>query len=233
MNIATARSSGASASTLTLTPQFAAAHNLKNLLHRQHVFLLSDETKLAEHQRLSLASLRKAQELTKGKDPKTLEADFSTPTVMLGEFAPTKADEDNATDADEKLVEGGEVIKRQAALFPSIRPPKSGEANDASATGVTKDGGAVSLGSGRGALTAAYAPGKVKVEVLISTAGEVVFAHVVQGRSDLNGAAIAAARAWKFKPATFEGQPVQLSGVITFDLRPGGSRPKTTEGKKP
>jgi TonB family protein len=71
-------------------------------------------------------------------------------------------------------------------------------------------------------------PGKVKVEVLISTSGEVVFAHVVQGRSDLNGEAVMAARKWKFKPATFAGQPVQLSGVITFDMKPGRASPTPT-----
>ena len=92
-------------------------------------------------------------------------------------------------------------------------------------TGVTREGGAYSLGSGRGALTAAYTPGTVKVEVLVSTTGEVVFVRIVKGRHDLDGAAIIAARKWKFAPATFEGTPVQMSGVITFDMKPGG-RPK-------
>ena len=80
------------------------------------------------------------------------------------------------------------------------------------------------MGAGRGALTAAYSPGTVKVEVLVSKTGDVVFAHVVTGRDDLNGAAVLAARRWKFAPATFDGTPVQLSGVITFDMRPPGSK---------
>jgi TonB family protein len=101
---------------------------------------------------------------------------------------------------------------------------------------VTAGGGAYSLGAGRGALTAAYTPGIVKVEVLISAAGDVVFAHVVDGRHDLNGSAVMAAREWKFEPAKFEGKPVQVSGVITFDMKPergsGGDKEKGRQGDK-
>ncbi|MBI1761742.1 MAG: energy transducer TonB [Acidobacteria bacterium] len=209
---------------------FTEAHTLKSLLHSEHAFITEAAKKVEEHQRQSLKSLRRALELVKDKDPKTLSADFGSPTVIIGEFAPTKADEDKAPAPDHKLVEGGEVLKRATPVFPSILPAKNAAGGD-NTTGVTKDGGAVSLGGGRGALTAAYAPGKVKVEVLVSMLGDVVFAHVVQGRSDLNAAAITAARKWKFKPATFEGKPVQLSGVITFDMRPG--RPAATPTPKP
>jgi outer membrane biosynthesis protein TonB len=55
----------------------------------------------------------------------------------------------------------------------------------------------------------------------------------VQGRSDINAAAVAAARKWKFAPAKFEDHPVQLSGVITFDLRPGGGRAAAKPTPKP
>jgi TonB family protein len=207
---------------LSITSSFAEAHTLKSLLHNEHALTTEAEKKIAEHRRLSLSALRKAFDLHKGKDPKTILADFGAPTVIVGEFAPTQIEEDRALTPKHRVIEGGEVLTRVSAVFPSIRPAKAADAGE-NTTGVTKEGGAVSLGGGRGALTAAYAPGKVKVEVLVSTAGEVVFAHVVQGRSDLNGAAINAARKWKFKPATFEGKPVQLSGVITFDMKPGRS----------
>ena len=70
----------------------------------------------------------------------------------------------------------------------------------------------------------------MKVEVLISTTGEVVFAHVVDGRADLNGAAILAARGWRFAPPRFEKTPIQVSGIITFDMKPGARKatPKPT-----
>lgn len=216
---------------LSISATFAEAHTLKSLLNTEHSFIAETDKKISEHRRLSLNSLRKVLELIKGKDSKSLAADFGTPTVIVGEFAPTKIEEDRALTPEYKVIEGGEVLARVPAVFPSIRPAKSANAGE-NTSGVTKDGGAVSLGGGRGALTAAYAPGKVKVEVLVSTAGEVVFAHVVQGRSDLNGAAVVAARKWKFKPATFEGKPVQLSGVITFDMRPGrasGTPPPPTK----
>lgn len=219
---------------LTISGTFAEAHTLKSLLNTEHSFIAETEKKIAEHRRLSLNSLRKALELVKAKDPKTLAADFGTPTVIVGEFAPTKIEEDRALTPEYKVTEGGDVLARVPAVFPSIRPSKNTDAGE-NTTGVTKDGGAVSLGGGRGALTAAYAPGKVKVEVLVSATGEVVFAHVVQGRSDLNGAAVVAARKWKFNPAKFEGKPVQMSGVITFDMRPGRSSgtPPPSPPKKP
>jgi TonB family protein len=205
---------------ITLVGNYAEAHNLKNLLHSEYLFFISNEKKLVEHRRAALAALRRTFELMKEKDPLKWAADFGTPTLLVGEFAPTDAEAEKTTERMSKLLEGGEVVKRAAAIFPSIRSAKAADPSDASGSGVTKEGGAYSLGSGRGALTAAYAPGKVKVEVLISTSGEVVFAHVVQGRSDLNGAAVVAARKWKFSPAKFEGKPVQVSGVITFDMRP-------------
>ncbi len=205
---------------LSISASYAEAHTLKSLLNSEHSFIAGTEKKIAEQRRLSLNSLRKALELVKAKDAKDRAADFGMPTVIVGEFAPSKIEEDRALTPEYKVIEGGEILARVPAVFPSIRPAKNAEAGE-NTTGVTKDGGAVSLGGGRGALTAAYAPGKVKVEVLVSTTGEVVFAHVVQGRSDLNGAAVMAARKWKFKPATFEGKPVQMSGVITFDMRPG------------
>src|SRR6185436_2765814 len=201
---------------ITLIGSYTDAHNLKGLLHGEYLFFSSDEKKLAEHRRLAFAALRRTYELMKEKDPLKWAADFGTPTVLVGEFAPTDAEAKKVSEPISKLIAGGEVVKREAAIFPAIRSAKTTDPSDPSSSGVTKEGGAYSLGSGRGALTAAYAPGKVKVEVLISASGEVVFAHVVQGRSDLNGAAVAAARKWKFSPAKFEGKPVQVSGVITF-----------------
>jgi TonB family protein len=217
---------------LSITSKFAEAHSLKSLLNSEQALIAETEKKIGEHRRLSLSALRKVYDLNKGKDLKSITADFGAPTVNVGEFAPNKIEEDRALTPAYKVIEGGEVLARVPAVFPSIRPAKSADAGE-NTSGVTKDGGAVSLGGGRGALTAAYAPGKVKVEVLVSTAGEVVFAHVVQGRSDLNGAAIIAARKWKFKPATFEGKPVQMSGVITFDMRPGRASSAPPPPSKP
>src|SRR6185503_18675396 len=131
----------------------------------------------------------------------TESANFNLPTVRIGEIPQNKEQEATFTDPMLKLIEGGRPLKRASPVFPSMRPAKpKDDSRDPSSTGVTDKGGAYSIGSGRGALTAAYAPGTVKVEVLISKTGDVVFAHVVDGRDDLNGSALLPARAWKFAP---------------------------------
>jgi TonB family protein len=167
-------------------------------------------------------ALSRAPAGTKGAEV----AGFSVPTIRVSEFAQTDEEEDKIKDPMRTLIAGGRPVKRTDPVFPGVRPARAGNQDDPSAKGLTKDGGAYSLGAGGGALTAAYAPGTVKVEVLVSVTGDVVFAHVVDGRSDLNGEAILAARAWKFEPAKFEGKPVQISGMITFDMKPEAPKMK-------
>jgi len=220
---------------LAILDNFAEAQNVKNLLHAEAALSADSEEMADEHRRQSVECLRRAIELT--KSPAGAEggdvADFSLPTIRVSEFAHTDEEEGKIEDPMKTLITGGRPVKRTQAIFPGARPAKAGNQDDPSAKGVTKDGGAYSLGAGRGALTAAYAPGIVKVEVLVSSAGDVVFAHVVDGRSDLNGEAILAARAWKFEPAKFEGKPVQVSAVITFDMKPteGRQGDKETRGQ--
>jgi len=215
---------------LTISNNFAETYNVKNLLHAEAALAATDDEEAHEHRERSTESLRRAMGLSKAPaGSKGVDvADFSLPTIRVSEFAHTDEEENKIEDPMKKLITGGRPVKRTQAIFPSAKPAKSGSQNDPSTKGVTSGGGAYSLGTGRGALTAAYTPGIVKVEVLISTTGDVVFAHVVDGRSDLNGAAILAARAWKFEPAKFEGKQVQVSGVITFDMKPAWAKPTPT-----
>src|SRR5262245_17036645 len=205
---------------LAISKNFAEAHNIKNLLHAEAAMAARDEKDAREHRKQSVESLRRAIEFSKLPAKGADMADFSLPTIRVSEFAHTDEDEAKIEDPMKKLITGGRPVARTEAIFPSARPSKAVNKKDPSAKGVTSDGGAYSLGAGRGALTAAYAPGTVKVEVLVSATGEVVFGHIVDGRPDLNGAAILAARSWKFEPAKFEGKPIQVSGVITFDMKP-------------
>src|SRR5262245_5796426 len=211
---------------LAILDNFAEAQNVKNLLHAEAALTAESEEMAVERRRQSVECLRRAIELSKSPaGAKGGEvADFSLPTIRVAEFALTDAEEGKIEDPMKALITGGKPVKRTQAIFPGARPAKGGNQDDPSAKGVTKDGGAYSLGAGRGALTAAYAPGTVKVEVLVSGAGDVVFAHIVDGRSDLNGEAILAARAWIFEPEKFEGKLVQVSGVITFDMKPAGGK---------
>ncbi len=198
---------------LALTSRYAEAHNVKNLLLAESAWLKFGTVKGEEAQQKALVALREAIALVKGRDAKTLPTDFGAATLRVGEFPPTKADDAFVAEQTIDGLKGGTVVKRVAAIFPTS-VPRSTDSDDDNPD----------RGGRRGALTAATTAGKVKVEVLISTAGDVTFAHIVQGRSDLNAAAVAAARKWKFAPAKFEDHPIQLSGVITFDLRPGGGR---------
>jgi TonB family protein len=214
---------------LAINRDYAEAHNVKNLLHAEAALLAAagDEARAEAERQAALESLRQALKLHRPAAPGAKEsADFGAPTVRVAEFARTKDEHAKLVDPMMKHVEGGQPVMQAAAALPGLRAPKQAEnANDPAAGGVTSDGGAYSVGSGRGALNAAYAGGRVKIEVLVSTAGNVVFARVVDGRGDLNGPALAAAKKWKFTPAKFEGRPVQLNGVITFNLRPGAARP--------
>lgn len=220
---------------LAIISGFAEAHNIKNLLNAEAALAETNEEKARAYRKESVDALRRAIELSKtpAGSRNIADADFSLPTIRVSTFTHTKEEEDKLEDPMMKLIDGGKPLKRMQAVFPSVKPPKSSaDQSDASTKGVTSDGGAYSLGTGRGALTAAYAPGIVKIEVLISTDGNVVFAHVVDGRSDLNGAAVLAARNWKFEPAKFEGKPVQVSGLITFEMKPGRARPTPTPAPK-
>ncbi|MEP7270737.1 MAG: energy transducer TonB [Acidobacteriota bacterium] len=218
---------------LRVNANYSEAHNIRNLLYSEAALATSNEDEARRNRALAVEALKKAIKLqlksVNSVDPEA--ANFNLPTVRIGEI-PRNADEEGKfNDAMLSSLQGGQPVKRVSPVFPSTRPAKK----DDSQTGSTDKSGAYSIGSGRGALTAAYAPGTVKVEVLMSTTGAVVFAHVVSGRADLNGAAILAARGWKFSPARFDDVPVQLSGVITFDMKPGGSRttPSPTPTPRP
>ena len=70
------------------------------------------------------------------------------------------------------------------------------------------------------AARAERASGAVSVQVLIDEEGNVVSASAVSGHPLLRAAAVAAARGAKFSPIKLEGQPVKVSGVITYNFVP-------------
>lgn len=63
---------------------------------------------------------------------------------------------------------------------------------------------------------AARVSGPVEVEVVVNESGEVIWAEAVSGHPLLMQAAVAAARQWRFEPAKLRGQPVKVTGLITF-----------------
>ncbi len=76
------------------------------------------------------------------------------------------------------------------------------------------------------AALAVKAGGAISVQVLIDEEGNVVSANAVSGHPLLRAAAVEAALAAKFSPALLEGNPVKISGVLTYNF-------STVEGTKP
>jgi protein TonB len=70
------------------------------------------------------------------------------------------------------------------------------------------------------AARAVRASGAVSVQVLISESGSVVSASAVSGHPLLRAAAESAARGAHFSPTMLSGQPVKVSGVITYNFIP-------------
>ncbi|MEW6127483.1 MAG: M56 family metallopeptidase [Acidobacteriota bacterium] len=61
--------------------------------------------------------------------------------------------------------------------------------------------------------------GTVSVEVTIDEQGEVISARATSGHPMLRDAAVDAARQWRFNPATLRGEPVKVSGTLTFNFQ--------------
>ena len=70
------------------------------------------------------------------------------------------------------------------------------------------------------AARAVRASGAVSAQVLIDENGNVVSASPVSGHPLLRAAAAQAARGAKFSPTMLSGQPVKVSGVITYNFVP-------------
>ena len=70
------------------------------------------------------------------------------------------------------------------------------------------------------AAKAVRAGGAVSVQVLISENGSVISASAVSGHPMLRAAAEGAARGARFSPTLLSGQPVKVSGVITYNFIP-------------
>ena len=65
---------------------------------------------------------------------------------------------------------------------------------------------------------AAKASGTVVVQVTVDEAGSVTEASPVSGHPLLRAAAVSAARSAKFSPTRLAGQPVKVTGVITYNF---------------
>ncbi|MFN0110480.1 MAG: TonB family protein [Blastocatellia bacterium] len=203
---------------LNLRTSFADAYNIRNLLQAEAALTATDEMAARNSRQKALDDLRMALTMSSplAQEKANEAADFNYPTIRIAEFARTKEEQEQQTDEMLKAIEGGKPVKRTQAIFPASRAAKPNDKAEATAKSV-------------------YSSGKVKVEVLVSTEGKVIFSHIIDGRSDLNSAAILAARGWTFEPAMLDGQPVQISGVISFELKktPPPAQSPVASPKKP
>jgi TonB family protein len=67
---------------------------------------------------------------------------------------------------------------------------------------------------------AAKASGTVVVHVIVDENGNVTSARAISGHPLLQASAVAAARAAKFNPTKLGGEPVKVTGLITFQFTP-------------
>lgn len=65
----------------------------------------------------------------------------------------------------------------------------------------------------------AHAEGHVAIEVVVDQSGKVISAHAVSGHPMLRAPAVAAAYGAKFAPVKLGGEPVKVTGIITFDFQ--------------
>ncbi|MDT4968473.1 MAG: periplasmic protein TonB [Acidobacteriota bacterium] len=68
------------------------------------------------------------------------------------------------------------------------------------------------------AARAARASGLVSVDVVIDENGKVISAKAIDGHLMLRGAAVSAAQGARFSPTMLSGQPVKVTGVITYNF---------------
>ena len=103
---------------------------------------------------------------------------------------------------------------------PKTAPPdtKTSSPNTRPVSGGVLNGIAISLPKPRYPAVArnARASGVVTVEVLLDEEGKVISARALDGSPYLRDAAVEAARLARFSPTVLSGQPMRVSGVITY-----------------
>jgi len=131
---------------------------------------------------------------------------------------------EGATTGQPTLGGGGNTdadIDEPTVKPPDVKPPTPKPAPKTVSGGVL-NGKATSLPKPAypAAAKAVRAAGAVSVQVLISESGSVLSASAVSGHPLLRAAAEGAARGARFSPTLLSGQPVKVSGVITYNFVP-------------
>jgi protein TonB len=112
---------------------------------------------------------------------------------------------------------GGPIVKTEAEA-PAAPPVRTGPLKPVS--GGILNGKAISLPAPTYPEMAkrARAAGVVEVEVVIDITGKVISAKATKGQALLLSAAEQAAKLARFTPTLLSGQPVRITGVITYNF---------------
>ncbi|HEV3467811.1 MAG TPA: TonB family protein [Pyrinomonadaceae bacterium] len=122
-----------------------------------------------------------------------------------------------------------EAAKKVREVMFMLREPEKAAARDRAAAGdATKVPVSGEVLNGRAVRRVApdYPPaaraqrvsGAVVVDVTVSEEGKVLEAEAVCGHPLLRGAAVDAARAWRFSPTLLDGKPVKVTGTVTINF---------------
>ncbi|HEX8335449.1 MAG TPA: TonB family protein [Pyrinomonadaceae bacterium] len=161
--------------------------------------------------------------------PKPSGADAAKPAPARNAAAPlmvasldknvvTAANMPSASSANAPLAEGPSVKADGDAPAPAATPARSGPLKPIS--GGVLNGKAIALPAPAYPDMArrASASGMVEVEVVIDTTGKVISAKATSGPALLRQSAEMAARLARFNPTLLSGQPMKVSGVITYNF---------------
>jgi len=103
-------------------------------------------------------------------------------------------------------------------MTTSAAPP--GKQSEAETSGGVLNGKAISLPRPAYPPIArqAHASGMIVVQVTIDESGDVIAAHAISGHPLLMATSVAAAKQAKFSPTKLCGEPVRVTGVITYNF---------------
>jgi protein TonB len=130
---------------------------------------------------------------------------------------PNKENTDAAqkSDTPEPAAAGAEAKTGDAPATVSTKPGET-----APISGGVLNGKAIILPQPDYPLVAlqAKAAGTVVVQVLVDETGNVISAHATSGHPLLQAAAVTAARQAKFAPTSLMGEPVKVTGVLSYNF---------------
>ncbi|MDQ3907908.1 MAG: energy transducer TonB [Acidobacteriota bacterium] len=125
-----------------------------------------------------------------------------------------------------RKTEGGAAVTSANDEYNKVPAINGGVLNGKAIKKVSPDYPAVARAAG--------AQGEVAVQITVDEQGNVISARAVSGHPLLQKAAVEAAGQWKFSPTKLSGQPVKVSGIITFNFalegKEGGAGQGTGQG---